>query len=123
MGNDQAVFGRGALDMDVLQETSCATIGAVVIAGGAAVTLFYLTLQAISDAPAPVVDATGRLVKMTLLANHAFVIVIVGGIILWFGDLRPRDVGLVRADLLLGVGITVGTWILVQVTGVTALIL
>ncbi|MFC7174996.1 CPBP family intramembrane glutamic endopeptidase [Haloplanus litoreus] len=60
---------------------------------------------------------------MTLLANLAFVVVIVGGIILQFGDLRPRDIGLVRADLPLGIGITAGTWILVQVTGVASLML
>jgi hypothetical protein len=123
MGDDRAVFGRGALDIDALRETSWATISAVVIAGVMAVSLFHLTLPAISDTLAPVVDATGGLVEVTLLANLAFVVVIVGGIIFRFGDLRPRDVGLVRADLPLGIGITIGTWILVQATGVTALIL
>jgi len=123
MGNDRAVFGRGALEIDALRETSWATIGAVVIAGVMAVTLFHLTLPAISDALGPVFEATGGFVDVTLLVNLAFVVVIVGGIILWFGDLRPRDVGLVQEDVPLGIGITVGTWILVQVTGVVVLIL
>ena len=123
MGNDRAVFGRGALEIDALRETSWATIGAVVIAGVMAVTLFHLTLPAISDALGPVFEATGGFVEVTLLINLTFVVVIVGGIILWFGDLRPRDVGLVQEDVPLGIGITVGTWILVQVTGVVVLIL
>lgn len=123
MGDDRAVFGQGGLDIDALRETSWATIGVVVIAGVMAVSLFHLTLPAISDALAPVVDATGGLVEVTLLVNLAFVVAIVGGIILRFGDLRPRDIGLVRANLPLGIGITAGTWILVQVTGVAALLL
>ena len=123
MGDDRAVFGRGGLDIDALRETSWATIGAVVIAGGAVVTLFHLTLPAISDAFAPVVDATGGRVEVTLLVNLAFVVVIVGGIILWFGDLRPQDIGLVQEDIPVGIGIIAGTWILVQVTGVAALAL
>jgi membrane protease YdiL (CAAX protease family) len=122
-GDDRTVFGRGGLGIDALRETSWATIGAVVIAGVMAVALFHLTLPAISDALAPVVDATGGLVEVTLLVNLAFVVVIVGGIILRFGDLRSRDIGLVRADLPLGIGITAGAWILVQVTGVAALAL
>jgi membrane protease YdiL (CAAX protease family) len=123
MVDDRTVFGRVALDIDTLRETSWATIGAVVIAGVMAVSLFHLTLPEISDALAPVVAATGGLVEVTLLVNLAFVVVIVGGIILWFGDLRPRDIGLVREDVPLGIAITAGTWILVQVTGVAALML
>jgi len=122
-GDDGAVFGRIALDVDALREASWATVVAVVIAGAAAVTLFHLTLPAISDALLPVFEATGGLVEVTLLANLAFVVVIVGGIVLRFGGLRPRDVGLVREAVPLGIGITAGTWLLVQVTGVAALIL
>ncbi|MFC7255173.1 CPBP family intramembrane glutamic endopeptidase [Haloplanus litoreus] len=86
-------------------------------------TLFHLILPTISDVLAPVFDATGGLVGMTLLANLAFVVVIVGGIVLQFGDLRPRDIGLVWENIPVGIGITAGTWILMQVTGVAALIL
>jgi len=123
MGDDRAVFGRGPLDIDALRETSWATIVAVVITGAAAVTAFHPTLPAISDVLAPIFDATGGLVDVTLLVNLAFVVVIVGGIILWFGNLRLRDIGLVQEDIQLGIGITAGTWILVQVTGVAALML
>lgn len=123
MGDDPSVLGRTALDVDAVGETSWATIAAVVIAGGAAVTVFHLTLPSISDALAPVIDATGELVGVTLLANLAFLVVIVGGIILRFGNLRPRDIGLVREDVPLAVGITAGTWILMQVAGGAALIL
>jgi hypothetical protein len=122
-GDDRAVFGRIALDVDVLRETSWTAIVAVVIASAAAVTLFHLTLPATSDSLAPVFEATGGLVDVTLLANLAFVVVIVGGIVLRFGDLRPLDVGLVRADVPVGIGITAGAWLLLQVTGVAALML
>jgi len=123
MGDDRSVFGRVALDIDALRETSWATIGAVVIAGAVAVVLFHLTLPAISDALAPVVDATGGLLEVTLLVNLAFLVVIVGGIVLRFGDLRPRDIGFVREDVPVGIGITAGAWLLLQVTGVAALML
>lgn len=55
-GEDRPVFGRIALDVDALQEAPWITVVAVVIAGGAAVTLFHLTLPPISDALAPVFD-------------------------------------------------------------------
>lgn len=52
-------------------------MGAVVIAGGAAVTLFHLTLPAISAVLAPVFDATGGLVGVTLL------LVVLGILVAW----------------------------------------
>ena len=122
-GGDPSVLDRIVLDLEAARETSWATIAAVVIAGGAAVTLFHLTLPTISDVLAPVFDATGGLVGVTLLANLAFVVVIVGGIIFQFGNLRPRDIGLVWENIPLGIGITAGTWILMQVIGAAALIL
>ena len=122
-GDDPSAFGRVALDVEALRETSWATIVAAVIAGGAAVTLFHLSQTAISDTFAPVFDATGGLVEVTLVANLAFILAIVWGIILRFGDLRPRDVGLGREDIPLGIGITAGTWILMQVVGVAAVAL
>ena len=121
--DDRSVFGRLALDRDALRETSWLTVVAVVIAGAVAVTLFHLTRPAVSDGLAPVVEATGGLVDVTLLVNLAFIVVIVGGSIVWFGGLRPRDIGLGRSDVPLGIGITAGTWILMQLAGLTALIL
>lgn len=120
---DRSRPGWVTLDVDALREASWTTIVAVVIAGVAAVTLFHLVLTTIPDVLAPVYDATGGLVDVTLLANVTFIVVIVWGIVLQFGDLRPRDIGLVREDIPPGIGVTVGTWILVQVTGVVALIL
>jgi hypothetical protein len=94
----------------------------VTCAGAAAWTLSHLTRPVISDALAPVLDAAGGLVEVTLLVDLPFVAVIAGGILLRFGDLRPRNVGLVRGDIPLGFGGTAGTWTLVQVTGVVALL-
>jgi tryptophan-rich sensory protein len=67
-------LGLIALDIDAVRETSWA---AVVIAGGAAVTLFHLTLPTISAVLTPVFDAAGGLVEVTLFAYLTFVVVTV----------------------------------------------
>jgi hypothetical protein len=90
--NARSTSGRVALDVDALRGASWTTIAVVVIAGGTAASLFHLTLPAITDALAPVFEATGGLVEVTLLASPAFVLVIVGGTILRFLPSRRSSV-------------------------------
>lgn len=110
------------LDVTVLRESSWLTIITVVVAGAAAVTGFNLSRTTIVNGLQPIYDVTNGLVQTTLLVNLLLLVVIVGGVILGLGQLRPRDIGLVREDLWIGLGITAGTWILMQSTGVVAVL-
>jgi hypothetical protein len=113
---------RWALDPSKLREASWLTIVAVVIAGATAVTVFNMNRTAIVDSFQPLYTTTGGLVQPTLIVNLVLIGVVVVGLILWFGRLQPRDIGLDLRDLWIGIVITVGTWALMQVTGVIAVL-
>ena len=121
-GEIQARGGRWALDPSALREGSWLTIVAVVVAGAAAATVVNMNRTAIVDSFQPLYDATGGLVQPTLIVNLVLIGVVVVGLILWFGRLQPRDVGLDPRDLWVGIVITAGTWLLMQVTGVIAVL-
>ena len=70
----------------------------------------------------PIVNATGGFVQPTLLVYLPVLLVVIGGVMLWAGRLRPRDLSLRRGDLRTGVVVTVGVWLLMQVVGVAVLI-
>lgn len=113
---------RWALDPSTLRETSWLIIVAVVIAGAAAATVFNMNRTAIVDSFQPLYEATGGLIQPTLIVNLVLIGVVVLGLILSFGRLQPRDVGLDPSDLWVGIGITAGTWALMQITGVIAVL-
>ncbi|MFB6129978.1 MAG: lysostaphin resistance A-like protein [Salinigranum sp.] len=118
-------FFRTRFDRSRMREASWVTVVAVaaVAAVAAAMTVaFQAGQRPFLELVGPIVEATGGLVHPTLLVYVPFVAVVIWGLILRFGGLRPRDVGLVRRNLPLGVAVTVGTWLLVQATGVGALL-
>ncbi len=63
----------------------------------------------------PLASATGGLLTGSLIANLAFIGVIVVRIILRYGDLRAYDVGLVLNRIPLGVLVTFGLWAAAQI--------
>lgn len=67
-----------------------------------------------ADVFAPVVRATSGLVNRTLLGNAVLLCVVVGGLIFRRAGMRPRDVGLDRRGLPVGVAVFAGVWALVQ---------
>lgn len=62
----------------------------------------------------PVSHATSGLINSTLLANAIALIVVVGGVILLGGRLRPKDVGLAGGSLAAGVWFTLALWLTVN---------
>jgi uncharacterized protein len=61
---------------------------------------------------------TGRLISDTMVANIFLLVIVVGGMMLWWGKLRPRDLGLVREHLPQAVVFTVTLWVLAQAISV-----
>lgn len=110
------------LDTTTIREASWTTIVAVVVAGAAVTVGFHLAQPALQALVSPLSDATAGLVQLTLLVNLGFVAVIVGGLILGLGRLWPRDIGLVRRDIPVGLAVTAGIWALMQATAVVALL-
>ena len=62
----------------------------------------------------PLVRATDGLIHRSLLGNAILLLVVVGGLILHVGGLRPRQVGLIPRRLPLAVAVTLGVWLLMQ---------
>lgn len=58
----------------------------------------------------PLASATGGLLTGSLVVNLAFLVVLVGVVILRRGRLRPYDVGLIPAHLPMGLVYTLGFW-------------
>ena len=118
----RASGSRWGLDPSTLRETSWLTIVAVVVAGAAAATVFNMNRTDIVDSFQPLYEATGGLVQPTLIVNLVLIGVVVLGLIVCLGRLQPRDVGLDPRNLWVGIGITAGTWALMQITGVIAVL-
>ena len=116
-------FGTETLDVVAAREASWVTVVAVIVAGATVVTLFNLNQTTITETLSPVSTATGGLVEVTLLVNLVFLVVIVWGLILRYGGLKPQDVGLVRQAIPLGIVVTGGAWLLMQLVGVTTVLL
>jgi membrane protease YdiL (CAAX protease family) len=68
----------------------------------------------------PLASATGGLFTGSLLANLVFIAVLVTGIILRFGGLRPYDVGLIPRNILRGFVFAFGIWAGAQVVHMVA---
>ncbi len=62
----------------------------------------------------PVSHATSGLINSTLLANAIALVIIVAGVILLGGRLRPKDVGLAGRSLVAGIGFTLALWLTVN---------
>lgn len=71
----------------------------------------------------PVARATGWLVQTDLLAGALLMLVVVGGILVGHGRLRPAELGLVRAHLPVALAVTAGFWLATQVVLVLASLL
>lgn len=80
-----------------------------------------LTLVALGPLLAPAraaARATGGLVQPTLLFNLLNLAVVLGGVIVAWGGLRLRDVGLRWDRLAAGAAVTAGAWLFVQAASV-----
>jgi hypothetical protein len=64
----------------------------------------------------PVATVTGGLVNATLLVNLVNLAVVVVGLLVVVGGLRPRDLGLSRSKLPVAAAVTLGLWVVLQVT-------
>jgi membrane protease YdiL (CAAX protease family) len=62
----------------------------------------------------PIAQATAGLINRTLLGNLPLLLLAVGGVMLWLGKLRARDIGLVWSQLLTGLAFTAALWVVVQ---------
>lgn len=58
------------------------------------------------------VDSSGGLINPTLLNGTFGILILVGGVVLWYGSLAPRDIGIVPKKLPRAVGLTAGFWFL-----------
>lgn len=61
-------------------------------------------------------DATNGLINTTFVSSLLATLVLIGGIILWYGTLSPSDLGLSPEKVSIGVGLTVGIWLAIQGT-------
>ena len=59
-------------------------------------------------------NATGGLLHPLHVLGVGYSLLVIGGIIIWLGRLRPADIGLDRSKLGLGVLVVLGMWALVQ---------
>lgn len=99
-----------------------ATVGAVreagwpvvLLAPAAVLGLIVLELAFLLDGARTVARITGGLVQPPILFNLAHLLLVVGGVVFLVGGLRPRDVGLRRAALPMGVLVTAVAWLLPQ---------
>jgi membrane protease YdiL (CAAX protease family) len=117
-----STFFQSRLDTSRIREASWTVLLGTVVVAAAMTAAFQANRAAVLDLLRPFVEATGGLVEPTLLIYLPFLVLIVGGLVLRIGSLRPRDVGLVRSHLGLGAGITVATWLLMQATGAVTIV-
>lgn len=68
----------------------------------------------------PVRIVTGGLVTATLLVNLVLLAVVVGGLLVLVGGLRPRDLGLERRKLPVALAVTLGLWVTLQLVAAGA---
>jgi membrane protease YdiL (CAAX protease family) len=117
---------KDRLDLERIREVSWTVLLVTVLASSALVTTLWYLLS-ISWRPLLTVEtvartASGGLVHLTLVTYAVLLLVVVVGVMGWVGGLRPRDVGLDIGDLPVGVGVTVGTWVVLQLVGVASLV-
>lgn len=117
---------RSPIDLASIREVSWPVLVAVVLAASAgnAVLWYLLSIewQPLFAVEQAVREATGGFVQLTLLLNVALLLVVVGGFVGLLGGLRLRDLTLNRADLRVGVLVTLGAWLALQVVGALALV-
>jgi hypothetical protein len=105
-----------------IRETSWPIIAVVVLLAAVYPLVVWTNREGILTAVRPIVVATGGLVQPTLLLYLPVLLVVIGGVMLWAGRLRIRDLALRRGDLRTGVVVTVGVWLSMQVVGVAVLL-
>lgn len=59
-------------------------------------------------------SATGDLIHPTLVYNLLAILILAGVVMLWLGRLRPADIGLVKSQLPVAIGLTGAFWLAVQ---------
>lgn len=65
---------------------------------------------------ASVIDVSGGLITYTLANTWAGLLICVGGVALWYGDLEPADIGFYPRQIPLATTIVVGCWLLYSLT-------
>lgn len=92
--------------------------GPLLVAPAAVVAVALLALGPLLEPARGVARATAGLVQPTLLFNLLTLVVVLGGVIVAWGRLRPRDVGLRGDRLAVGAVVTAGAWVFVQLASV-----
>lgn len=113
---------RWRVDLTGIRETSWPVIAAIILLAAGYPVLIWSNRKFVLTVAQPIVDTTGGLVQPTLLVYLPVILVVIGGVMLWAGRLRLRDLSLRRDDLRTGVVVTVGVWLLMQVVGVAVLL-
>jgi hypothetical protein len=113
---------RWRVELTEIRETSWPVIAAVILLAAAYPVLIWSNREFVLTVTQPIVNATGGLVQPTLLAYLPMLVVVIGGVMLWIGRLRLRDLSLRWGDLRTGVVVTVGVWLLMQVVGIAVLV-
>jgi uncharacterized protein len=85
--------------------------------------LILLLLACRVEVLIPIAEATRWLVHPDLIAGGVLLLAVVGGIVIWHGGLRARDVGLVRSHLPLALVITAASCLITQIVLVIAALL
>jgi hypothetical protein len=105
-----------------IRETSWSVIAAVILLAAGYPTLVWTNREFVLTVTQPILTATGGFVQPTLPLYLPVLVLVIGGVMLWGGRLRLRDLSLRRSDLRTGVVVTVGVWLLMQVVGVAILL-
>lgn len=81
------------------------------------ISLTFFVVFFLKDLYAAIYFSTGGLVQGTIVANFILMLIVIGGVLFWFGRLTPRDVGLRLEDIKIGLVVTVGIWGTIQLIG------
>ncbi len=100
--------------LDHVKESKWFLIIFAVVAGVGVQILLLKLLITLSIGPF-LRDVTGGLVHPNLVVGALTSLFVIGGIVLWLGQLRPKDIGLSWAKLRAGVLVLLGMWMVVQV--------
>lgn len=105
---------NSAFNTDNIKETNAKTIITFVV-----VHIFLTTVVVffLKDLYRFFYRITGGFIQGTLIANILMMVFVVGGVIFMMGRVKPRDVGLRLEDVKVGLMVTVGLWVSIQLTG------
>lgn len=107
-----------AAEPSLLRPERRAGWGPLLVAPAAVVAVAFLALGPLLTPARRIARATAGLVQPTLLFNLLTLAVVLGGVIVAWARVRPRDLGLRRDRLAVGAAVTAGAWIFVQLASV-----